>query len=653
MSTIRSYALTSCLALLCVWLLTACGGGGSSSVDASAGSAAGAAVPAAPAASAPAPAPTPTVVRLSGVAALGAPMSDATVRVVDATGQVVGTTTTHPADGSYAVTLKPSLAPLMVQASGTDSTGQPLVLHSAVSALAATSFANITPLSEAVVALALGGDPKPVFSNAATTPSALAALLSLSASQDLVKTLVKTNLSDAKVGDAKKLDLLADAAFKANKTGVDLALETVALSYGTSNTGAPQMYLGNKLANAPMEVTVDLDVARAELAKATGGKPANAVTSTLKFISSPTTVIGTLTALDDLASALNRMIADGSGASTDTVQQQMLAGYTGFDGSDAAALSVRIADWTARKMQIGRVQVLGCANETIPKTGCTLVNVAARISDAKGENVETFVDTVRYSATSTPKWSLVGNGQMAAVGLRSIATLELENDGRLLAPTGTATPAPNPNIGVQLVVGAGAATATVQTPGGFSLSLVQCAPPTLCLAKQTGEGYVQPTYRIADDAVLRATNVWFGTSDLAAEARYRFSLLPPDGGAAVARTASLRQPFAAVPAISRFALVDDVKSSQPLSGGAMLTETTLSWSQWAAANPDMRVIAVRRVLTGEEGYSVLLETKPRKWGDTSLVLQEPASDFGITGIDLYLVAIDTAGRRYYTRYSVL
>jgi hypothetical protein len=648
MPSIRPYALTSVLALLCAWLLAACGGGGDST-DTAVGGAAGAAVPAAPVASAP----EPIVVRLSGVAALGAPMSDALVRVVDATGQLVGSTTTHPADGSYALTLKPSLAPLMVQASGTDATGQPLVLHSAVSAVAAASFANLTPLTEAIVALALGSDPKAVFAGAATTPAALAALSSLTASSDLVKSLVKTNLSDAKVGDAKKLDLLGDPAFRANKTGVDLALETIALSYGTSNTGVPQMLLGNKLANAPAEVTVDLGTARTELAKGTGGKPATAVISTLKFISSPTTVVGSLGFLDDLTSTLNRMIADGSGANTDIVQEQMLAGYTGFDGSDAAMLSGRIADWTARKMQIGRMQVLGCANETIPKSGCTLVNVAARISDAKGENVETFVDTVRYSTTTTPRWSLVGNGQLATLALHSIAALELDKDGSPTTASASGAPSPNPNIGVQLVVGAGAAAATVQTPGGFGLSLVQCAPPYLCLAQQAGEGYVQSTFQLADDAVMQSTNQWFGTSDLAPEARYRFSVLPPDGSTAIARTAILRQPFAAVPATSRFAVIDDIKSSQPLSGGAMLTETTISWAQWAAANPDMRVIAVRRVLTGDEGYSVLLESLPRKWGDTSVVLQEPASDFGVTAIDLFIVAVDTAGRRYYTRYSVL
>lgn len=652
MSTVRPYLVTSILALTCVWLLTACGGGGGSgTTETTGGSGAGAAaVTPAPAASA---APTRVAVRLSGVAALGAPMSDATVRVVDATGELVGTGTTHPADGSYSLTTKPAVGPLMVQAAGTDASGQPLILHSAVATVAASAFANITPLSEAIVALALGGDPKAVFADAAAKPAPLAALASLAASSDLVKTLVKTNLSDAKVGDAKKLDLLADPEFKANKTGVDLALETLSLSYGTSSTGVPQMYLGNKLANAPQEVVVDLDVARTEIAKTTGGKPANAVTSTAKSITSPTTVIGTLAALDDLGAALNRMIADGTGASTDTIQQQMLAGYTGFDGADAAALSVRIADWTARKMQIGRMQVTGCANDTIPKTGCSLINVAARISDAKGENVESFVNTVKYSATSTPKWSLVGNGQFASAGLRSIAVLELENDGRLFVPSGTATPPPNPNIGVQLVVGASAAAATVQTPSGFSLSLVQCQPPTLCLAKQTGESFVQPTYQVSDNAVLRSTNVWFGATDLAPDARYRFTLTPPEGGTAVVRTVQLRRPFAAVPAMGRFPVLDDVKSSQPLAGGALLTETRLSWSEWAAANPDMRVVAVRRILVGEEGYSVLLESRPARWGATSVALDAPASDFGITGIDLIVIAVDTAGRWYYTRYAVL
>ena len=652
------------LALPLLIALSACGGGGggdsAAAPAAAASSPATAASAAAPASSATAPAPvasapTPLAARLSGVAALGAPMSGARVTVLDGTGAVVGSTTTHPADGSYSLALQPAIAPLMIQATGTDAAGQPLVLHSAVANLAANTFANITPFSDAIVGLTLGSDPKPVFAGATAKPETLAPLATLAPASTFLKTLVKTNLSDAKTGDAIKLDLIGDNTFAATKTGVDLALETLTTAYASSITGAPVLQITNKLSGAAAEVVVDLAVARTELAKTTGAKPANAITSTLKATTSPTTTIASLGALDDLVTTLNKAIADGTGATPNVLTVQLLPRYTQHDGQPASVLADRIADWTARKMQIGRLQVTGCADETIAKTGCVLVSVAARVSDASGEQVENLADVVSYFATATPKWQLVGNGLAASVAARPVAWLALENDGRLWAPSTPATPpVPNPNLGVQLAVGDSVLAATAQTPGGYVQPLVPCTRTTLCIAAKAGDTSVAPTGSLFDNAVFQLTNAWLGAADLALGARYKVVLTRNDGTYAT-RTTALRGSFAAVPATGRFATIDDVKSSQPLSGSALLSSTRLSWSQWAAANPDMRVVFVRTVLTSETQPPLISELPPKSWQATSLQLAEPLlpENFGVIGIELWIAAIDFAGRWYYTRYTLL
>ncbi|MGS0757815.1 hypothetical protein ACVBEH_26000, partial [Roseateles sp. GG27B] len=101
-------------------LLAACGGGSKSSADTGSTASAVTTFSAAP--------------TLSGVAAVGAPLTGAALRVLDATGAAVGSTTTHAADGSYSLTLntKTLTGPLLLQVRGMDAAGNNVVLHSAV-----------------------------------------------------------------------------------------------------------------------------------------------------------------------------------------------------------------------------------------------------------------------------------------------------------------------------------------------------------------------------------------------------------------------------------------------------------------------------------------------------------------------------------------
>lgn len=95
---------------------------------------------------------------VSGTAATGAAIANGTVSVKCATG--TGTATTN-SDGSYTVTISGGTAPCLLKATATDAKGVTTDLYSAVEAGQTT--ANITPLTQLVVANALGTDPATVF----------------------------------------------------------------------------------------------------------------------------------------------------------------------------------------------------------------------------------------------------------------------------------------------------------------------------------------------------------------------------------------------------------------------------------------------------------------------------------------------------------
>ena len=122
------------LGLLTALLVAACGGGG--------GSGGG----------------TSSNITLSGIAATGAAIANGTVSVKCASGTGSATTNT---DGSYTVTVTGGTAPCLLKATATDAKGNTTDLYSAVEAGQTT--ANITPLTQLVIANALGSDPATVF----------------------------------------------------------------------------------------------------------------------------------------------------------------------------------------------------------------------------------------------------------------------------------------------------------------------------------------------------------------------------------------------------------------------------------------------------------------------------------------------------------
>lgn len=620
------------LALLTAALMAACGG---EQNDSSSGGTA-----------------TSTVaITLRGVAAHGAPLTNATVRLLDASGNRVSTTaTTHSADGSWQLSASVAPGPLLVQAAGTDAQGLPLVLHSAVAKVAeGSSLLHITPLTDAAVALALGSEPATVFAAGSAATAQLPALARLAGAATLLGTVVKANLSDAKITDLAKLDLFSDATFAATKTGQDLALETLAIGYGHSSTGTPLLQLANKLGPSPVEVTIDLVTASAELAK-TAGTPASAITSTLKATTSPTSVAPTLAKLDDLVTSLNTVLASaatgGTGAAAGLSAAKLADGYTRHDGAEKTALEQDLARYASGRMQLGKPQVLGCVDEVADKAGCKLVAIAARLHDPSNTVVGHFINAVSYDnkTVGNNRWLLAGNGHPASLQVRSLAWRALAADGSAL---NSATAGQAQLMGVQLLVGNTATSATVQTPGGYVLPLAPCQRSQLCLLLPAATELAQSAQgALAEDAVFGGLHAWLGTADTSGSARYRASLVGSSG--TVARSGVLRRAFAAAPATSRYPVPDGLGSSRPLQASALLAGLTLDWADWQAANPDMRLLALRSVHVDAANTAVVQQLATDAGPATRLLLPAPTLPSGFSPVrsTLWLSAVDSAGRAY-------
>ena len=108
----------------------------------------------------------PTSLAISGTAATGAAISGGPVTAKCVSGTASATTN---ADGTYTVSIANGTGPCLLKVTATDATGATTDLYSAVEA--GQTSANITPLTQMVVANALGADPATVYNAGLTSTS--------------------------------------------------------------------------------------------------------------------------------------------------------------------------------------------------------------------------------------------------------------------------------------------------------------------------------------------------------------------------------------------------------------------------------------------------------------------------------------------------
>lgn len=220
---LKTIPSTFTLAALAALTLSACGGGSGNST------------------------PTTTSLAITGTAATGAAVSAGTVDVKCASG--TGTATTQ-ANGTYSVTVTNGILPCALRV-----TSGATVLHSVVtqpSVSDAPLVANITPLTELLVANVAGGDPSALFNSfdamaqARVTPTAVTSaisttLLSLQGTVDLTGvdplggTLVAATGSTPGNAQDVLLDQLRDAL---QSSGTTLATLRAAVAAATPTTAA-------------------------------------------------------------------------------------------------------------------------------------------------------------------------------------------------------------------------------------------------------------------------------------------------------------------------------------------------------------------------------------------------------------------------------
>jgi hypothetical protein len=237
LSVQRSSHLT--LAALSLAALAACGGGGSSS-----------------------PTTDPTAaLTIKGVAARGAALADATVQASCSAG--TGSATAG-ADGSYEIAITDGALPCVLEATSSDGT---ITYHSLAAGSGTTATANITPLTELVVAQMTGQEPAAFYASAAANPTTLAAAVTTD-QIDAASTAVVATLQTAGVDTSSITSIFSDTLAAGSGTGYDGVIDTL----GTTLTDA-----GSTLAELVTTVAVTSPASSAGSSGTTSGGESVAV----------------------------------------------------------------------------------------------------------------------------------------------------------------------------------------------------------------------------------------------------------------------------------------------------------------------------------------------------------------------------------------
>ena len=185
-------------------LLAACGGGGSD-----------AAVP-------PVTPPPVTPAHLTGTAAVGAPMTQGKLRVLDATGAVIAHDVAINADGTYDAGELTGTAPWRLEACGYTGANYGCIY----SVAQAAGTANVTPLTTAMITLATSQTPDAIMADGGSAPSASA----LTAAQAQLQTGLASTLTDA--GVAANFDFTTGSLAAGTRSGYDRILDAVNVTTG-------------------------------------------------------------------------------------------------------------------------------------------------------------------------------------------------------------------------------------------------------------------------------------------------------------------------------------------------------------------------------------------------------------------------------------
>jgi hypothetical protein len=214
----------------------------------------------------------------------------------------------------------------------------------------------------------------------------------------------------------------------------------------------------------------------------------------------------------------------------------------------------------------------------------------------------------------------------------------------------------NPGYGVQVVIAPPAGDTTsktsriVQIPSGYSIQFAYCNSSTFCVKTSTTANPVA-TGELQDMLAQPLTVGALGNLDAAAGAKYQVSVTV-SGTTTVSPVylaAEVPRDLAGAP----FPMINGL-AAKPLSKTDITASTglTLSWADWAAANPDMHVFLARALVTSATSFVYSDATLPVVTGTGIRIpkLTIP-SGFVPTRYQVWLGAQDSLGRRYFSQFS--
>jgi hypothetical protein len=590
---------------------------------------------------------------LSGVVAVGSPVLGATISVVDALGVDQGSGVSAITDGSYQLALSTTsrTLPLFIQAVGTDLQGAPVVLHTVVQSLTTggttQNVVHITPLTNAVVGMLLGGDPTPFFLNPAGYASwaRLASPLALAAASTFLKGIIQSNLQDARLTDPLAVDFFSDEDFAADKTRLDAVLESLRFAFSRNLSDHQVLHISNTLAlTGSTEVSIDLTAAYAALSASVPAIDVSTILSTVQSTTGRSSIQPSVSDLNELTAVINLGMAQNLGPFDLAALPIFSSAYASFDGRSGLTTVTQLSNYGIAGYQLSNFQILGCLDDPLVGNGCDKIAVAAFVRNSSGVVVDIFRDVVAY--TSTTGWLLRGNGRQTPWSLNPVTWLELDATGSAI--TGN-TANPNPGRGMQVTINAlDFMQAIIQTPNNHSLQFYYCNTVTwspMCLGlTETGD--------VIDDYVLRSTRIdWVGNIDARPGARYRIQTVTLGNGAEN-NTTQLSTDLPSLSDLTAYPVPNGLSATAPLTIGDFTAGLTVSWSNWAAAHPQLRVTEVLGVLRSTTSAPIKQSVRMMPLSGTQATLP------GFTTIPgdaeayvLWLIAEDGQGRRYISKIT--
>ena len=344
----------------------------------------------------------------SGTAAIGAPIANGTVTVIDATGSTVGTAITG-ADGSYTLDFNPNnfTAPFVIKVVGSVGDAEETLVS--VQPTASTSVINITPITNAISALMSStGNPLNLLTNIATERSNITST-SVSNAESGFRAALASNLTVLGL-DSNSLNFL-NSTFS---TALDKLLDNVHVEVTTSgqikmstSAGGAQDDLGGNLGTDPTAATV------VELPKGTIPSAAD-----VAKLPAPTNPIG-IDVLEQARLALNGCFAvAASSRSTDAACTNLVStDYLNAGRTATQEFATLLSDsgndlMVFQKPEILRQLSTNDGNEKL------LIRLNAKRSDGQFRSITTVAEN---NHTGYSGWRLVGDQRIFNTLINGVA----------------------------------------------------------------------------------------------------------------------------------------------------------------------------------------------------------------------------------------